>query len=408
MTTNEPLEMIQCSCKTKIESVEGEYFMHANTGQPMRLENYRVPVVIDMNGAEFEKDPSPVLYYHDSALPIGVTTGQAVVPFGASGCLGKRDLKAAGIYNTWKITNSGSIAAEVKENIENGFPYEVSVGARPLEMVKVGEGETYSVNGYDLVGPAMVATKSRICEVSICVFGACPGTKNLKASREGQKAGTMENVIENTPDVSPVENQQGQTATIQATASTPTGPTEAEIKAKLEKEAEDTRRLSIDTIAKCANIQANARVTIDDAEFKTINAAKNYALKNGITADAFQKAVIEASINRPVGPMIHASASGECKRSAIASKGAGMLFGACRGPNDVKTMKSVAERKMGEMRRAGLEEAQFNEVRNRLIERKAIRAVELNGVSRVSLQSLFDYVANGEKARGIVNSGDEA
>ena len=44
----------------------------------------------------------------------------------------------------------------------------------------------------------------------------------------------------------------------------------------------------------------------------------------------------------------------------------------------------------------------------RLIERKAIRAVELNGVSRVSLQSLFDYVANGEKVRGNYNTGDEA
>lgn len=43
----------------------------------------------------------------------------------------------------------------------------------------------------------------------------------------------------------------------------------------------------------------------------------------------------------------------------------------------------------------------------RLIERGAIRTVELNGVSRVTLQSLFDHVRNGEKARGIVVGGGE-
>jgi len=44
----------------------------------------------------------------------------------------------------------------------------------------------------------------------------------------------------------------------------------------------------------------------------------------------------------------------------------------------------------------------------RLIKRKAIKTVELNGVSRVLLPSLFDYVRNGEKARGIVSSEGEA
>jgi len=44
----------------------------------------------------------------------------------------------------------------------------------------------------------------------------------------------------------------------------------------------------------------------------------------------------------------------------------------------------------------------------RLIGRKAIKTVELNGVSRVLLPSLFDYVRNGEKARGIASSEGEA
>ena len=60
-------------------------------------------------------------------------------------------------------------------------------------------------------------------------------------------------------------------------------------------------------IAKFAKVEAGTRITLDEAEFKTVNAAKNYALKNGIAAEAFEKACIEASLSRSVGPVIHAA-----------------------------------------------------------------------------------------------------
>ena len=44
----------------------------------------------------------------------------------------------------------------------------------------------------------------------------------------------------------------------------------------------------------------------------------------------------------------------------------------------------------------------------RLIDRNAIRAVNLNGEMRVILQSLVDYVANIEKVRGNYCAESEA
>ena len=102
--------------------------------------------------------------------------------------------------------------------------------------------------------------------------------------------------------------------------------TQAPIQAKQEDAAETLRRLSIDTIAKSAIVPNGAKVTIDEAEFKTVRAAQNYALKNGITADAFQKACIEASLNRSVGPVVHTSGFGG-KRSDIVQASALMNLG---------------------------------------------------------------------------------
>ena len=72
-------KMIQCAGRIEASKEnKGLYFMRANTGKPMRLWNFDKPVVIDMQGATFAKEPTPILYYHDDWLPLGVTTEQKV------------------------------------------------------------------------------------------------------------------------------------------------------------------------------------------------------------------------------------------------------------------------------------------------------------------------------------------
>ena len=330
----ESTELLRCASPAKIESKEGVCFMVANTGQPMTVGFYDHPVVLDLSGATFEKNPSPVLFYHEDWLPIGVTTEQTVLAAGQTGTMGTRTLTEGGVYAMWKFTNSGKVAAEVKENIENGFPYEVSVGAMPLEMLELARGESYEVNGYNLQGPAYVATRSSIKEVSICVFGACPGTANVKAARQrhNKKEKNMEeNSVNNAPisaSASPdvLEKEPAKTPEPIQAAAVAKPDTQAPIQAKQEDTAETMRRLSIDTIAKSAYVPNGAKVTLDEAEFKTVKAAQNYALKNGISADAFQKACIEASLNRSVGPVVHTSGC-DSNRSQIVQASALMNLG---------------------------------------------------------------------------------
>ena len=329
----EPNELLRCASPAKIESKEGVCFMVANTGQPMNVGFYDHPVVLDLQGATFEKDPSPVLFYHDDWLPIGVTTEQTVLAAGQTGNMGTRSLTEGGVYAMWKFTNSGKVASEVSENIQNGFPYEVSVGAMPLEMLELGRGETYEVNGYNLQGPAYVATRSTIKELSICVFGACPGTQNVKAARlaghHQKEEINMEEKSVNTPiaaSTSPEVIEKEPVKTPEPIQAAAVEKAEAPIQAKQEDTAEAMRRLSISTIAKTACVPEGAKVCIDEAEFKTVKAAQNYALKNGITADAFQRACIEASINRSVGPVVPTSGC-DSNRSQIVQASALMNLG---------------------------------------------------------------------------------
>lgn len=307
-------KMIQCAGRIEAsKETKGLYFMRANTGKPMRLWNFDKPVVIDMQGATFAKEPTPILYYHDDWLPLGVTTEQKVSASAEPFQFGTRTLDEPGVFALWKITSSADFAREVQGNIENGFPYEVSIGARPIEMNEISKNEKVTVNGVEMQGPLAIATKSEIIEISVCVFGACPGTGNFKASRkvgetqasemEG-KEGKMETTLKNEPTTPAVEASQAGAGIVQNPAPV---PTEAEIQAKQAQEMETERKKSIDMIAKFAKVEAGTRITLDEAEFKTVNAAKNYALKNGIAAEAFEKACIEASLSRSVGPVIHAA-----------------------------------------------------------------------------------------------------
>lgn len=303
--------LIQCSGRLEAETGENaelKCFMTANTGAPMMLGSFPLPVVIDFSGAEFLKNPTPILYDHNDAAPIGATTEQIIQADSNERAIGSRTVNTPGIYAVWKFTNEGQNAAEIRANIQNGFPYEVSVGAKPLEMVRVPEGKSYIANGREYQGPLLVATRSKIREISVVVFGACPGTSNLKA-RLWQKESEMEELN----GTSVLENPQTEPK-IEAKA--PNDADQQMIQAREAEARENDRKKAIETIAKYARIEAGARITIDEAEFKTINAAKNYALRNGLDADTFDKACLEASLSRSVGPVIHTKAPAG-KRSDI-------------------------------------------------------------------------------------------
>ncbi|MCA9067351.1 MAG: hypothetical protein KDA84_00405, partial [Planctomycetaceae bacterium] len=130
----------------------------AYTGEPMQLAGFFDPVIIDLEGVEFDRESTPVIADHDTALRIGHTT--------------KQEVNAQGVFATGVVSSSTGIAAGFVEDARSGFPFQVSVGAAMLESSFVEAGQTANVNGKEHAGPLIIARRSLVREFSVTVLGA--------------------------------------------------------------------------------------------------------------------------------------------------------------------------------------------------------------------------------------------
>jgi hypothetical protein len=143
----------------KEEGKTPTFSLVANTGIPMEgVMGCYYPVVVDMAGCKFAKGKTPVIADHDTSKRIGHTTEQSIEP---------SKVLAKGV-----VSSSMAIARGVVEDAKAGFPFQVSIGASIKKHYFVEEGETTTVNGQTFKGPLVVASKSLIRELSICVLGA--------------------------------------------------------------------------------------------------------------------------------------------------------------------------------------------------------------------------------------------
>jgi hypothetical protein len=132
--------------------------LNAYNGGPMRLRWFLHPVIVDLAGLKVSKKARPVLREHDPDRVVG-HTGDVK--------LGARRLDVEGI-----VSGTGEDAREVVENADNGFPWQVSIGANADKVVLVEEGEKAEVNGKQVTGPIYIARRSTLGELSIVALGA--------------------------------------------------------------------------------------------------------------------------------------------------------------------------------------------------------------------------------------------
>ena len=291
------------SCAGQTTQTGDRYFMVANTGAPMRLMFYDLPVVIDLAGAQFAGEKLPVIYSHDTGEQLGTTTSRSILAVGEKRVVKDQTIQGPAIVAEWHFTNSQERAAGVKENLDNGFPFQVSVGAQPLEVEEVHVGQIASVNGREYQGPLLVARRSLIKELSVVVFGADRYTSTIKAQEKGDLSMSTETTKPVNPN--PTNGEPQSVPPLKATEATqpaPSAPPAPDMKAV----EEQMRVLSIETIAN--SIAAAGTVGEIEMEggviFRSIEAAENYAKNTPtVTADAFKKAMLEASRKRPVGPI---------------------------------------------------------------------------------------------------------
>lgn len=163
------------------EAKDNTFTLVANTGKPMTVAGFPYPVVMDIAGASFDKKKTPVIADHDTAKRIGHTTEQAIIPEGGEAKVAGRSYKGPVIVAQGLVSSSMGIAQGFVADAKKGFPFQVSVGATILDGFVVAEGEKVQVNGKTWKGPLIVAKRSNIRELTVCVLGADNNTSAIAA-----------------------------------------------------------------------------------------------------------------------------------------------------------------------------------------------------------------------------------
>tara|TARA_R110002095_G_scaffold159306_2_gene138121 strand:+ start:1692 stop:3818 length:2127 start_codon:yes stop_codon:yes gene_type:complete len=144
-------------------------------GGKLILAGIKYPVVVDLKGLQVTAKSRPVLREHDSQRNVGHTT-EIRNNF--------RTLEASGVIS---IDNAES--KEVVTASKNGFPWQVSIGAKALKVEMVPQGRTVTVNGQTFSGPVLVARQSQLKELSFVTLGSDDDTEVRLAASVAKSKG---------------------------------------------------------------------------------------------------------------------------------------------------------------------------------------------------------------------------
>jgi hypothetical protein len=161
--------------------------LFANSGaEPMRVQGFAEMVVVDLQGAIFDKATTPVIQDHDTTKRIGHTTRQ--------------DVTNAGIFVEGVVSSTTPEAQSFVADSKSGFPFQVSIGASVRESVFIPKGKATKVNGKEFQGPLVVAKRTLIRELSVCVLGADSQTVAIVANKNQQKGNAVMTTTTTTND----------------------------------------------------------------------------------------------------------------------------------------------------------------------------------------------------------------
>lgn len=151
----------------------------ANTGEPMDLPNYPHPVIVDMDGVEFASQTMPIILDHDTSRRFGHSLQQSVQP-------------GVGIVANGVVSSQTEEAQEIVKDASNGYPFQVSIGAKVKDGFFVAAGNSVKVNGKTWQGPVIVSRKTLIREFTVTVLGADGKTSTRIAASLNGKDETMD------------------------------------------------------------------------------------------------------------------------------------------------------------------------------------------------------------------------
>lgn len=108
-----------------------KFDMTAYTGGLLQLAGWYYPVVVDLDGLQLPES-LPILKDHQASEPVGHGSARVV----------KGELFAQGVLSV-----PGEIRERITESAKSGFPWQASIGAKPLVRRRIQAGEKIRVNG---------------------------------------------------------------------------------------------------------------------------------------------------------------------------------------------------------------------------------------------------------------------
>ena len=126
----------------------------------------------DLNGMEQVKDRLPLDYCHDPADLVGYAEGWQ---------RDSGDLTCDGTL----LVDQSERARQVVEMAKAGVPYEASISFTPISVEELYAGQSATVNGRLVEGPAAIVRRWRLTGLAVCPRGADPNTKTELSASAG-------------------------------------------------------------------------------------------------------------------------------------------------------------------------------------------------------------------------------
>ena len=155
-----------------------KFSMVAYTGDAMRVDGWRNPVVVDLQGLGIPSQRRPIRFGHSMHAGVGHTERITVEG-------GK--LVAEGL-----VSRDTPAAKEIVTSGKRGFPWQASIGTTVHQVEHIKAGKYVMVNGRRFEGPVYVARKTTLGEISFVDLGADGNTTaNIAAASGGTESITM-------------------------------------------------------------------------------------------------------------------------------------------------------------------------------------------------------------------------
>lgn len=182
------------------DSDENGFLIEAYTGEV--VERWWGNLAINVDGIQAKKQ-IPILMNHDSSQIVGHST---------------KTYKDGSFFVTGKFSDVTDKAKEVKGLAQEGFPWQASIGVRPVAIMSLEKDGKAEVNGKTLKGPAEVWLESEVFETSFVPLGADgntsvstfskfteqqapPGADNNTHGEEKNMEFNLENLAKESPDL---------------------------------------------------------------------------------------------------------------------------------------------------------------------------------------------------------------